>query len=96
MRLKGDTMKNTDRKIDPLPDEFASEDDASKFWDTHSIADYEDFLEPVDLEIDIKRRHFEIEVDEETFFALHAIATKHRKPVKQVASEILKGKLEVA
>ncbi|MFH1076663.1 MAG: CopG family antitoxin [Pseudomonadota bacterium] len=89
-------MKNTDRKIDQLPDKFASEDEASEFWSTHSITDYEDFMEPVDLNFDPKRRHFEIEVDEETFLALRAIANKRQKPVKQIAGEILKRKLEAA
>jgi hypothetical protein len=86
-------MGNIKRKIDELPDEFASEDDAAEFWSTHSVTDYEDLLEPVDLDVDVRRRHFEIEMDEETFLALRASARKHRKPVKQIASEILKEKL---
>jgi hypothetical protein len=86
-------MRKKDRPIDPLPDEFASEEEAAEFWDTHSLTDYEEFLEPVDLEIDLKRRHFEIEVDEETFLALRSAAERKRKPMKQIASEILKEKL---
>jgi hypothetical protein len=86
-------MPNTHRKVDPLPDEFRSEDEAAEFWDTHSITDYEQFLEPADLDVDVKRRHFEIEVDEESFVALQDSARKQQKPVKQLASEILKQKL---
>jgi hypothetical protein len=87
-------MPGTDRKkIDPLPDEFRSEDEAAEFWDTHSITDYEEFLEPVDLEVNLRRRHFEIEVDEESFVALCESAREQQKPVKQIASEILKQKL---
>jgi hypothetical protein len=89
-------MKSTDKKFDPLPEDFVSEDEASEFWDTHSITDYEDSLEPVDLDVGLKRRHFEIEVDEEAFLALRDIAFKRRRPVKQIASEILKEKLEAA
>ncbi|MFC1858023.1 CopG family antitoxin [Thermodesulfobacteriota bacterium] len=88
-------MQNTDKEIDPLPEEFASEDEAEEFWSTHSITDYEEFLEPIDLEMDLKRRHFEIEIDQESFQALCTSAKKHHKPVKQLASEILKEKLEV-
>ena len=88
-------MPNRDRQVDPLPDEFRSEDEAADFWDTHSITDYEEFLEPVDLEVDIKRRHFEIEVDEESFVALRDSAARLRRPVKQLASEILKRNLAV-
>ena len=86
-------MRNTDRENERLPDEFASEDQAGEFWDTHSLTDYEQFLEPVAIETDLKRRHFEIEVDEESFVVLLESAKKQHKPVKQLASEILKQKL---
>jgi hypothetical protein len=90
-------MKNTemDKKIDPLPKEFGSEEEAGEFWDSHSITDYEELLEPVDMEVSIERRHFEIEIDEEAFLSLRETAKKHQKPVKQLASEILKEKLAV-
>jgi len=86
-------MQKTDRQVDPLPEEFGSAQEAADFWDTHSITDYEQFLEPVDLDVDIQRRHFEIEVDEESFRALRETAKKQQKPVRQLASEILKQKL---
>ncbi len=86
-------MQSKDKHVDPLPDEFRSYEEAAKFWDTHSVTDYEEFLEPVDLDVDIRRRHFEIEVDEESFLALRETAKKEQKPVKQLASEILKQKL---
>ncbi len=41
----------------------------------------------------IRRRHFEIEVDEETFLALRQLARRERKPIKELASEILKHRL---
>ena len=86
-------MKDLNKQVDPLPDEFGSDDEAAEFWDSHSITDYEEFLEPIDLKVDLKRRHFEIEVDEESFLALRDTARKQNKPVKQLASEILKHKL---
>jgi stress-induced morphogen len=85
-------MTDTNR-IDPLPDEFRSEEEAAEFWDKHSLADYEEFLEPVNFEVTIKRRHFEIEVEEEVFTALRKTARQQRRPVKQIASEILKQHL---
>ena len=86
-------MRSIDKPIDPLPDEFKSQEEAADFWDTHSITDYEEFLEPVEVDVDIQRRHFEIEVDEETFLALREVAKKERKPMKELASEILKRRL---
>ena len=86
-------MSSTDRHIDPLPEDFGSYQEAAEFWDTHSSADYEEFLEPVEVEVDIQRRHFEIEVDEEVFLALRETAKRERKPIRQLASEILKQRL---
>ena len=77
------------RPIDPLPDEFASEEQAAEFWDTHSITDYEEFLEPVDVEVNLERRHFEIEVDEQSFLALRSNALKQHKPVKELVIWLL-------
>jgi len=86
-------MRNTDKPIDPLPDDFGAFQEAAEFWDMHSITDYEEALEPVDLDVDIQMRHFEIEVDEESFLALRETARKEQKPVKELASEILKQRL---
>ena len=86
-------MPDTDRSIDPLPDEFNSDQEAADFWGRHSLSDYEEYLEPADLDVEIQRRHFEIEVDQESFLALRETAQKEQKPVKQLASEILKQKL---
>ncbi|MGE0825312.1 MAG: CopG family antitoxin [Candidatus Binatia bacterium] len=38
----------------PLPENFESLDEFQQFWDTHSSADYEDLMEDVDVEIDIR------------------------------------------
>ena len=86
-------MRSAKRQIDPLPDEFKLLEEAARFWDTHSITNYEECLEPVEVDVDIQRRHFEIEVDEETFLALREVAEKERKPMKELASEILKRRL---
>lgn len=84
-------MKDNEHKVsEPLPEAFASEEEAGEFWDTHSTADYEGYLEPVDVVIDIRRRRFEIEVDEDTFLALNKYAKKVNMPVKSIASSILK------
>lgn len=92
-RRKGNATQDADRRVNRLPEEFKSYQEAADFWDTHSITDYEEFLEPVELDVDIQRRHFEIEVDEESFVALRETARKEQKPVKQLASEILKRRL---
>jgi len=39
---------------DPLPDEFKSIEEAAEFWDTHSLADYEDLQKDVEFEVELK------------------------------------------
>ena len=86
-------MRSTGKRRTPLPRTFPSEEAVGEFWDTHSTADYEDSLLPAEVTIDLKERHFVIEVDRDTFFALTACARKRRRPVKVIASRILKEKL---
>lgn len=38
---------------DVLPESFNTLEELSDFWDTHSTADYEEVMEPVEAEIDL-------------------------------------------
>jgi hypothetical protein len=38
---------------DALPESFKTLEELSEFWDTHSTADYEEEMEPVEAEIDL-------------------------------------------
>jgi len=51
------------KQRDPLPEQFNSLEDAVEFWDTHSLADYEEAWKDVQCEIDIKRRTYQISLD---------------------------------
>jgi len=48
---------------DPLPDEFKSIEEAAEFWDTHSLADYEDLQKDVEFEVELKseKNYFAVE-----------------------------------
>ena len=47
MRDKGSATRNT------LPENFGTLEELWEFWDTHSSADYEDDMEPIEVEIDL-------------------------------------------
>lgn len=53
MKARKDIMGNKNKIIDPLPDSFASEEEAGEFWDTHSTEDYAEYFVTVDDKIDI-------------------------------------------
>lgn len=60
-------MRNNDKKIDPLPDTFKTDEEAGAFWDAHSTMDYEEHLEPNDDVIELSERVFEVQVAEDVF-----------------------------
>ncbi len=49
-------MARNRRGRDPLPTEFKSVQDLQDFWDTHSVADYDDLLEDVQFDVDLRSR----------------------------------------
>ena len=46
--------KSKKTMVDPLPDHFDSLEEAAKFWDTHSTADYEEHMKEVHFDVDVK------------------------------------------
>jgi hypothetical protein len=46
--------KSPTRKQEPLPENFESIEEFWEFWDTHSSADYEELMEDVAVDIDIR------------------------------------------
>ena len=47
-------MEDEDKKSkDVLPENFSTLEEFSEFWDTHSTADYEEAMEPVEVEINL-------------------------------------------
>jgi predicted HicB family RNase H-like nuclease len=89
-------MSDKQKQIDPLPEEFASYEEAAEFWDTHDTTDYLDSFETVTLEAELKRRRYEVEIDGELMRALAEQAQKRGIAVSQLVSEMLKEKIRPA
>ncbi|MEW5986742.1 MAG: CopG family antitoxin [Chloroflexota bacterium] len=86
----GDKNTSKNKHIDPLPDSFATEEEAGEFWDSHSTMDYLEFLEPVNDVIDIRKRIFEVQVEEDVFQRLQQEAKTLHKPVPRIVDQILR------
>lgn len=82
-------MENKSKTIDPLPDSFETAEEAGAFWDAHSTADYEEYLEPANDVIEIKERVFEVSVAEDVFKKLQREATALRQSVPKIVDHIL-------
>lgn len=89
-------MENKNKSKDPLPDSFATEEEAGAFWDTHSTMDYAEHLEPADDIIEIRKRIFEVQVAEDVFQKLQQEATVLHQSVPKVVDQILRKQLTLA
>ena len=89
-------MNDKQKQIDPVPEEFSSYEDAAEFWDTHDTTDYPDGFEAVAVESELKRRRYEVEIDEELMDVLATLAQERGVPVSDLVSSMLREKLRPA
>lgn len=89
-------MSNKDKSCDPLPETFATEEEAGEFWDTHSTLDYEEYLEPGEDEITIRQRIFEVPVEADLFQRLQQEARVSHQSVPKIIDHILRERLAMA
>jgi len=89
-------MSDKQKPIDPLPEQFASYEEAAEFWDTHDTTDYLDSFETVAVETEFKRRRYEIEIDEDLMKALTEQAQQRGIGVSQLVSDLLREKMRPA
>lgn len=67
-------QKSKKKKRDPLPEQFNSAEEAGEFWDTHSGADYEEYMIPVEAQIELKPRINKVSVAPELLAKTRKIA----------------------
>ena len=86
-------MNKGTKRVDPIPDEFASYEEAAEFWDTHDTADYPEGFEDVSVQVELKRRRFEVAVDEDLMKVLSAQAHERGVAVSRLVNEMLREKI---
>ncbi len=48
-------MQKSNRKRDPIPEEFGNVEEAARFWDEHDLSDYEDVWREVNFKVNARR-----------------------------------------
>ncbi len=87
----------SDKKaIDPIPEEFGSYEEAAEFWDTHDTTDYLDAFETVEGETEFRRRHYEVEIDQDIFLVLRKQAQKRGVSMSYLVSAMLRQSVKPA
>lgn len=87
-------MPNSGKRVDPLPDEFASYEEAAAFWDTHDTTDYPEAFQTVEVEeVVLRQRRYEVEIDEDVLRLLREQARQRDIPLSRLASDLLRQQL---
>ena len=84
---------STRKKLDRIPEEFGSYEEAADFWDKHDSADYVDLLEDVDIDVNLPERHYVIGLDKKTAELLLNKAQERGIKPNRLASELLQKTL---
>ena len=86
-------MTDNPKIIDPIPEEFASYEEAADFWDTHDTTDYPESFETVEVQAELENRRFEVEIDADLMSALSKQAQNRGVKVSRLVSEMLREKI---
>lgn len=68
--------KSKKKKRDPLPEQFSSAEEAGEFWDTHSGADYEEYMREAHFEVDLKRSVKEVRIADQVLREVRKVARR--------------------
>ena len=72
-----------------MPENFESYEEAAEFWDTHDSTDFMNSLEEVEVEVDIQKKHYLIELDNDTAALLQERAKNEHLSPTNLASKLL-------
>ncbi len=84
------------KRVDPIPEEFANYEEAADFWDTHDTTDYPDAFRTVEAVVELRRRRYEVEIDEDVARVLRAEARQKGITISHLASDLLRQQLPAA
>ncbi|MBV9867040.1 MAG: hypothetical protein JO316_16930 [Abitibacteriaceae bacterium] len=81
------------KHVEPTPDNFESYEAAADFWDSHDTTDYLDEFRTIEVKVELRARHFEVEIDENVAKALQVQAKAQGIKISDLASTLLRQQL---
>ncbi len=78
---------------DPIPEEFATCEDAAKFWDAHDTTQYPDAFRKVKVVSELRHRYYEIPIAPDVAEALRVRARRRGVSVARFTDELLRRNL---
>ena len=86
-------MNNSEKQLDPVPEEFGSYEEAADFWDAHDTTDYLDVFQTVSVQAELQQRHYEVEIEPDIIKVLRERAQKSGLSVSQLVSQMLRQQM---
>ncbi|PKO20271.1 MAG: hypothetical protein CVU38_21015 [Chloroflexi bacterium HGW-Chloroflexi-1] len=86
-------MKDRDKRVEPIPDEFSSYEEAAEFWDAHDTTDYLEVSRPIEVVSEFRGRHYEIKIEAGIAKTLRSQAKRKGVTLSHLASELLRQQL---
>ena len=83
-------MNNSNKHLDPVPEEFSSYEEAADFWDAHDTTDYPDVFQTVSVPAELQQRHYEVEIEPDIIKVLRERAQRSGLSVSQLVSQMLR------
>jgi hypothetical protein len=84
------------KPIDPIPEEFATYQDAAEFWDRHDTTHYPDAFHTVKVTSKLRHRQYEIPIAPDIAEALRVLARTRRVSVRRLTNELLRRNLNTS
>ena len=79
-------------KAKKLP-QFDSTEELIDFFDAHDLGEYEEDLPEVEFNVDLKRKHYLVSVEEHLMDKLLEVAQEEQMSVEMLVDSLLKEKL---
>ena len=84
------------KAIDPVPEEFASYEQAGEFWDGHDTTHYPDAFRSVKVTGKLRHRYYEIPIAPDVVEALRARARRRHVSMGRLTNELLRRDLNTS
>ncbi len=83
-------------KRDPIPENFRTLDELWDFWDTHSTADYPEFLKPVKVSVCLEKGAELLRVADDLVSPLQRRARRHGLTLEALVNRWIRERLQRA
>ncbi len=86
-------MAKRKKSKDPIPESFASLEEAAEFWDTHDSGDYWEYTKPAHFDVKLEKHPRYLAMDRSVARKLARAAKKRKVPANVLGNLLLQERL---